>query len=379
MKPGTPGFVGVRLREAREARQLAGSALAELIGVSRQAVSQYENDRLSPSPEVMQHIVRVLRIPAGYFFRPTAVRKNTTVFYRSMSRATKAARKRAERRYEWLRTVVDFIEGFIELPEITFPTADLRADPCGLTEQDVEGAASLARKEWGLGEGPLSNVVWLIENNGAIVVRQELQANALDAFSNRDYGDGRPFFILGIGKASAVRSRFDASHELGHMLLHGGVDERFLKDAALFQLVEQQAHHFAGAFLLPESSFAERFEPSVDFLLTLKRMWKVSIAAMIKRAGQLRWVSRDEEQRLWRSLSRRGWRTREPLDDVLLPEKPRVLERAFDLLLDSRAVSPDDIESQLCLILTDVESVAGLPMGYLRRDAGQVRLLRLDT
>jgi transcriptional regulator with XRE-family HTH domain len=40
---GTPGFVGDRLREAREARGLSAVSLADLLGITRQAISLYES------------------------------------------------------------------------------------------------------------------------------------------------------------------------------------------------------------------------------------------------------------------------------------------------------------------------------------------------
>ena len=39
MKLGTPGFVGPRLREAREGRGLTAMSLAELLGITRSAIS----------------------------------------------------------------------------------------------------------------------------------------------------------------------------------------------------------------------------------------------------------------------------------------------------------------------------------------------------
>ena len=56
MRSGTPRFVGGRLRQAREARGVSASALAALLGVSRQAVSQYERGPETPSPAVMHRI-----------------------------------------------------------------------------------------------------------------------------------------------------------------------------------------------------------------------------------------------------------------------------------------------------------------------------------
>ena len=42
---------------------------AELIGVSRAAVSQYENSHQSPAPDVMRRIATVLNLPLHFFLR----------------------------------------------------------------------------------------------------------------------------------------------------------------------------------------------------------------------------------------------------------------------------------------------------------------------
>ena len=42
MRTGSPGFVGCRLREAREVRQLTAIGLAELVGSTSSAISSYE-------------------------------------------------------------------------------------------------------------------------------------------------------------------------------------------------------------------------------------------------------------------------------------------------------------------------------------------------
>ncbi len=77
MRSGTSGFVGARLREAREARELTAIALADLIGVTRQAVSQYESGIQTPAPYVMRRIMDVLRLPLQFFWR-LRVRWNAT-------------------------------------------------------------------------------------------------------------------------------------------------------------------------------------------------------------------------------------------------------------------------------------------------------------
>ena len=102
MPSGTPGFVGGRLTEAREARGLTAVALADLLGVSKAAISQYESGHVTPRPDIMQKMAQVLNLPPYFFSRPVQEHEAATVFYRSLSAATRTARSRAERRMGWL-------------------------------------------------------------------------------------------------------------------------------------------------------------------------------------------------------------------------------------------------------------------------------------
>ncbi|MCX7424147.1 MAG: XRE family transcriptional regulator [Planctomycetia bacterium] len=366
MKPGTPGFVGTRLRESREARSLSAIALADLIGVTRAAVSQYEREHQSPSPEVMRKISDCLNVPVQFFLRQPWPGQSGTVFYRCMSVATKRARLRAQRRYEWLREIVAFLRNYVRFPEVEFPAFDLPDDPAQIDNDRIEELATEARSAWRLGPGPISNVTWLLENHGAVVTRCELGAATLDAFSEWNPNDSTPYVILGSGKGSAARSRYDAVHELGHTVMHRHVRKSLLQQADSFNFIEAQAHRFAGAFLLPARTFAEDAHlPSLDGFRALKEKWHVSIAAMIKRAVQLDLISEGQERRLWINLGRRKWRTKEPLDNVLEPEQPRFLRRAMELLITKGIVAPNELPLRLALATHDIEELTGLDPGYL--------------
>jgi Zn-dependent peptidase ImmA (M78 family) len=162
-----------------------------------------------------------------------------------------------------------------------------------------------------------------------------------------------------------VRWRFDLAHELGHILLHAHVTERELARPQDFKLIESQAHRFAAAFLLPLESFAEDFfAASLDALRAIKNKWKVSIGMMIRRARQAELISEETERRLWIGYGRRKWRTREPLDDILEPEYPRIIGRALQLLLSSGGQSAEDVVGRLCLSRQDIETLAGVREGF---------------
>ena len=161
----------------------------------------------------------------------------------------------------------------------------------------------------GLGTGPIADIVLLMENNGIIVSRGELAAEYLDAYSQRPANSDHPIVFLGSDKASAARSRHDASHELGHLILHRNVDTKTIRNSTLFKLIEDQAHRFASSFNLPSRGFADQlWAPTLDAFLALKPHWKVAIAAMIMRCEQLGITNEDQSRRSWINMNRRGWR-----------------------------------------------------------------------
>ncbi len=366
MKLGTPGFIGARLREAREARGLSAMALGEILGLTRAAVSSYELAGKSPSPEVMDRISNVLQMPESYFRYQIRPRKAGPIFYRSMKAATKSARRRAEQRYAWLREIVSYLRGHVEFPAQRLPQLDIPNDPMLLSFDQVEAFALQARRFYGVADGPIPNVVSLLENNGVITTRDALGADTLDAFSEFDPVEERLYMVLGTENASAVRSRFDAAHELGHALFHRAVDGVRIGRKAEYDLYEMQAHRFAAAFLLPQEAFANEFySATLESLQAIKAKWKVSIAMMIVRAQNLGFISDETAKKLWINYSRRRWRGNEPLDDKLVPEQPRLLRRSFELLVDKRIIAKDHITTHLPLGPVDIENLAGLDPGFI--------------
>jgi Zn-dependent peptidase ImmA (M78 family)/transcriptional regulator with XRE-family HTH domain len=365
LKPNTPGFIGDKLKEAREARGLNATALADLLGVSRQSISKYENGLQSPSPEVMDDICRLLRMPIGFFMhsRKRKVDEKSPVFYRSLSSATKTERLRAERRYIWLQDIFSYLWQFIDFPDVNIPSFDLPDDPTQISSEMIEEIAVKTRRFWNLGDGPISNVTWLLENNGIIIGCYSLDTATLDAFSQFAYD--RPHIILGTDKNSAVRSRFNAAHELGHLILHRNVSCNLLKKH--LKLIEEQAHLFAGAFHFTETAFYDEVTTiDLDYFKLLKRKWKISIGAMIERAKNLGFVEAEESKSLWRSYVRRGWKKNEPLDDEIPGEEPQLLKNAFELIIDNKLQSRSDVIHKLKLDPQDIEEIAGLRPNYLK-------------
>jgi Zn-dependent peptidase ImmA (M78 family)/DNA-binding XRE family transcriptional regulator len=369
---GTPGFIGARLTQAREARELTALSLAELIGVRAANISNYEGGKQSPSPEVMERIIGVLKQPLTFFLRAVPP-EEIEPWWRAMSSATKAPRARAIARHAWLLEIIAYLSEYIDFPAVNLPTFDLPSDVQHITTNDIEDVAAECRRFWRVGAGPIADIVLLLENNGIIVSRGELGAETLDAYSHWPSNLEHPIVFLGADKASAVRSRHDASHELGHLILHRNVNVRAIRNPVLFKLIETQAHRFAAAFNLPAQTFADQlWAPTLDAFLALKPHWKVAISAMIVRSEQLGILSEDQVRRSWINMSRRGWRRQEPLDERLVAEQPRLLRRGFELLVNEGIKTPEQILTDLSLNPTDIEALTCLEHGYLSGEAPDV-------
>jgi Zn-dependent peptidase ImmA (M78 family) len=190
-----------------------------------------------------------------------------------------------------------------------------------------------------------------------------LDTATLDAFSQFAYD--RPHIILGTDKNSAVRSRFNAAHELGHLILHRNVSCSLLKKH--LKLIEGQAHLFAGAFHFTEAAFYDEVTTiDLDYFKLLKRKWKISIAAIIERAKNLGFVDAEESKNLWRSYVRRGWKKNEPFDDEIPCEEPQLLKNAFELIINNNLQCRSDVIHKLKLDPQDIEEIAGLRPNFLK-------------
>ena len=373
MRVGTSGFVGQRLREAREARGLSGVDLADMLGVTPQLIYAYQSGDATPSPQVMEIITERLGFPTAFFMRAPLADDNAGIFWRANNSATRIAQRRAEARLIWLKELMSYLRDYFDFPEANIPSLPLPKNFRSLTSEHIEVAANSCRSYWGLSGGPLPDVIGILESNGIIVAQIKVDAEDLDAFSQWSSLDNTPYVVLSCDKPSAVRSRFDAAHELGHLILHRHIDRKRLNDSKDWKLLEDQAHRFASAFLLPAPTFSkEIWAPSLDTFISLKQRWKVSAAAMIMRCRYLGVISEEQEKRLWINRNRRGWPKVEPLDDKIERETPNLIPRAIEMLVDENVRRRDQIVSDLSIPPTDLEEIGGVPFGYFRTQTAPV-------
>jgi Zn-dependent peptidase ImmA (M78 family) len=260
---------------------------------------------------------------------------------------------------KWFVQTARYFYDFVNFPEVNLSSASPTHSTGRYTDEEIEIAAEQCRRQWGLGLGPLSNIVGLLESKGIIVCRYGLTEEKIEAFSF--WNGPRPFIFLSSDKASAARARFDAAHELGHLILHRWIGPDDLEDPKTLRLIEREANRFAGAFLLPRQSFPnEVYTTRLDAFVALKSRWKVAIQAMVYRCKDLGIFDEDQVTNLYKQISHRKWRTKEPLDDQIPLEQPKLLTRAADLVVSAGKKMADQIVNEIQVNADFLAAICGV-------------------
>lgn len=342
---GHEGFNPSRLTLVRERKGLSKSELAQLIGVDLRTIVAYESGEFCPSPEALYRLGKELEFPAAFFGGEDLEKPLPDVAsFRSLSKLKSIRRDMALAQGAIALYLNDWLESKFELPKAELPDLGRERSP--------EEAASAIRQIWGLGELTIRNIVHLLEAKGIRVFSLAIDTRDVDAFSM--WRENTPFVFLNNNKSSE-RSRYDAAHELGHLLLHRHGSPQGRE-------AEREADIFAGAFLMPKASVIARSPrfASVDDLIRLKRIWTVSVAALNYRLHEVGMMSEWQYRTLSVQISKRGYRTYEP--DAAPRETSQMLQVMFGALYQE-GLSRAEVARTLRLPQSELEQLMfGLAM-----------------
>lgn len=318
-------FDGTRLTVARRLRRKTKAMLAREVGVTPTAIAQFEKNTSNPTQGVLAHLCLQLGLPREFFGagRPIALLPASGAHFRSLRSTSASAREQALAYGELCLELVDLIGEYVDLPPVSLPDLELPED---LSHDHIAEAARLTRECWGIEPGPVPSVVQTLEAHGIIALRLPPQTDsAVDAFST--FSGRRPLVFLSPAKGDKARSRFDAAHELGHLVLHPDTEPGS-------KLIESEAHRFAAEFLTPRDEIINDLPHRIDWptLHDLKRHWGVSLRALVFRAHTLGRLSDASYRRANQQLSIWGF----PEPGSLGPaESPQLLGMARQLINDS--------------------------------------------
>lgn len=345
-------FLGDKLRVGRVARGLSLEDLAKPIEVTRQHIHQLETGVRTPASEVQAALAETLGVSSTFFEVPlkSTVRVEECHFRKQVT-TPRSVTNQVLARGALLDDLAAELDSNLKLPKVSFPSITVN------TEEDIERAAQQCREAWGLGEsGPITSMMRVVENAGAIVTQFDGVSDKVDALS---MDRRRPIVVRSSAKESLSRQRFDLAHECGHLVMHQGLTTGD-------QITEAQANRFAGAFLLPRASFVKEFPRgrSLDWkaIFELKLRWKVAARAIIRRAYDLGIIGPTQYRTANIHLVKTGQAKQEKYDDEMSLERPELLDAAFRALEARQRGSAYNLISSLGLSAGIFPLITGIPL-----------------
>lgn len=312
-----------RLEVARQRRQLSKKALAEAAGIADRTLRKYEKEGFENlSVNELENFAKALNYPLDFFFgEDLEFIDSESVSFRALS-STKASQKLSaiaagSLAYEFNK----WMESAFSLPKVNVPLLGLQ------NSQDAEKAATIVRNEWAIGNKSILNVIHLLEKNGVRVF--SLSENNLNVNAYSFWKDGVPFIFLN-NKKSAECQRFDACHELGHLVMHHEGTPRGRE-------AEMEANRFASALLMPSESIDQYTfrNTNLSNLIKFKHNWKVSLAALVRRLFDLNKISDWHYHEFSRQMGMRGYFKSEP-DPMPEREKSKIIEIVLNSIREER-------------------------------------------
>lgn len=344
-----------RLAAAWTLRDLSAFLAKRGLRLSHAALHKYEAGQSTPSARALMVIAEALHVAPGYLVKEPPV-EIVWLAFRRRARLTRSAGEQIK------AAAISRIEQQIYLQRLLGPPVRNpfpKPQPVRGVE-DAETVAVSVRRAWKLGEAPLRSVTQTIEDHGGVVVEVPPPSPAFDGLSG--LAEKCLPVILVSNESSADRKRYNLAHELGHLVMAcDGLTER---------QQEPLAHRFAAAFLVPAEVVRRELGPkrkhlSFDELLTLKTRHGLSVQAWICRARDLGIISSATCTRLFKQVSRLGWRKQEP-GTFVGDERPLRFRQMVLRGLAEGAVSPHSAEEMFPGVTGHISAAPSRNMNRLR-------------
>lgn len=315
---------------ARESRGWTQKHLANAVGVGQATICKYELGNVTPSEAEIATIARVLDYSPQLFIQADQVYGlgGSLIFHRKRVRITMKVQRRVQAEINLRHMQVVRLLRAVE-HDNNFPSIPPESEG-----DNPERVARRVREIFDIKPGPISDMTSVVENAGGIVVHVDFGTRLIDGAHLWLTGTP-PIFFMNSG-VPGERYRFSLAHEVGHAVMH---------HSSALDDVEEQANLFASEFLMPRSLIRDDLRGlNLEVAARSKKVWKVSMQALIMRAGHLRLIGEATRRRLFSHLSARGYRMNEPWPIPLeTPSKLAALIEFHkkDLLLTTEDLSRD--------------------------------------
>lgn len=236
--------------------------------------------------------------------------------------------------------IAPIISQFVKYPSVDIPSYPMQS-PADIPSARSAGAAVARslRSSWGIGWGPISNVIQLLESRGVRLFYVREAAEHLDGFAC--WTQETPYIFINGLTDDPARVRLDVAHELGHLVMH-----REIALDAKTDLIEAMAWGFAVEFMAPWTSIEKESlpMPNLNRLGQMRGRWRISMQALVKHMHANGAISDSAYSNAFRRFSVLGYR-RGPEPVWVLPDSSAIHE-AFVQNANLKSVSLGSISER---------------------------------
>lgn len=316
------------LKLLRRYKSISQETLSETLGIAQGTLSKIEKGLIQPNEDQVESFCRLLGVTKDFFFQPVEEFAPLAPLHRSKSALQVKVKDRIEAAGNlWRMHLIKLIDAFdYESGLTTIPLENI----------SPEEVAQLTRRNLKLPNGPIKNLVSILEDIGIFIIKIDFGTPHIDGFTI--VGDGHLPIVFLNSTSPNDRTRFTLAHELGHLIMHENIRS--------LDTVDDEANAFASAFLMPREEVIDDLKYlTLPKLLSLKLKWKVSMGALLTRAKTINAITENQSRYLWMQMSSKGYRTQEP--SPLAPEKPTLVAEIFEKYQTELGYS----DAELCTVL----------------------------
>lgn len=361
--------IGDRIKQARIYRGKTQKELADELGVTKQAISKYEKSKSKLGTEVIAKLPKILGFPLSFFSKEYDYESEdkSIIYFRTKEIRQRTKEQLGEKINILDEEIIGYLEQYIDFPKNNIP--DFNYHNCNYDIEEIKDITLKIRELWNLKKDPIDNLSYVLQINGFLINKQYIEQNKTDGFSQ---AIGDKFYIfISANKECAVRSRFDLAHELGHLVLHRNIE---IEEQGS-KYIERQADYFASELLYPSDVFIKEIQSlplNFETFIMLKEKWKISIQAIIRKCRDLELISDDKYIYFQKKISYNKWRFKEPLDDYIVAEEPRLIKDAIELLIENNIINKRDILMNIELDKEEIIKLCNLPKDYFNESLQNV-------
>lgn len=339
------------LKYYRLKKNMSMSDLAKACNVTSMAISNYENGKRKPDMDTINKLADALGVHVVDFLES----RNKNLNFKHGEFRKKSTLSKSQQEYvkeaveEYFSRFFDAVEclGGNPLPDppechVMKKTGDYQKDAISLRDH-LELPS----------EGPIDELVTILENKGILVLELDIDNDRFDGMNG--FVNDFPYIVVNKNMRKE-RKRTTIIHELVHLMFMRVKNEDDDEN-------EKYATATAGAFLITEKDLFR--ELGVKKLYLTKDMtlvceeFGISMYLLVKRASQVGIVSESKAKDFYVRANKANWRTREP-NRVKYEETPLLFRQLVFRAINEAGVSVQRGAELLQMPYSDMKEYCGL-------------------